>query len=164
MNNGWETGLAWTAIIAESDAPSSGNAVINYNDEGVTITYTVNTAVEVDSLFLTLTDEYNNAVRLKIQIELSNIVKNDVDGDGKSDLLWRSYAKGWNFLWTMDGAFMSSATPINVVASNEWDMVGQGDYDADGKSDIFCDINGAHTICMTKFLFPGTESPHCLHV
>ena len=129
--------FAWTAIIAESDAPSSGNAVINYNDEGVTITYTVNTAVEVDSLFLTLTDEYNNAVRLKIQIELSNIVKNDVDGDGKSDLLWRSYAKGWNFLWTMDGAFMSSATPINVVASNEWDMVGQGDYDADGKSDIF---------------------------
>ena len=68
---------------------------------------------------------------------LGYVAPNDVDGDGKSDLLWRSYAKGWNFLWTMDGAFMSSATPINVVASNEWDMVGQGDYDADGKSDIF---------------------------
>lgn len=26
-------------------------------------------------------------------------IRNDVDGDGKSFLLRRSYAKGWNFLW-----------------------------------------------------------------
>lgn len=64
-------------------------------------------------------------------------IRNDVDGDGKSDLLWRSYAKGWNFLWTMDGTQTAAATPINVVPEYTWDMVGQGDYDADGKSDIF---------------------------
>jgi alpha-tubulin suppressor-like RCC1 family protein len=63
-------------------------------------------------------------------------VHNDVDGDGKSDLLWRSSAKGWNFLWTMNGTATSLTAPINVVADASWDMVGQGDYDADGKSDI----------------------------
>jgi len=68
---------------------------------------------------------------------IKSAVKNDLNADGKSDLLWRSYDKGWNFLWTMDGTDMSSATPINVVVSNDWDMVGQGDYDTDGKSDIF---------------------------
>jgi hypothetical protein len=62
--------------------------------------------------------------------------KNDVDGDGKSDLLWRSEAKGWNFLWSMDGVQTKQARPINVVQDDGWLMAGQGDYDADGKSDI----------------------------
>ena len=64
-------------------------------------------------------------------------IRNDVDGDGKSDLLWRSYTKGWNFLWIMDGTATATTIPINVVPGTAWDMVGQGDYDADGKSDIF---------------------------
>lgn len=64
-------------------------------------------------------------------------VKNDVDGDGKSDLLWRSDARGWNFLWSMDGIQTKQARPINVVQDDGWLMAGQGDYDADGKSDIF---------------------------
>ncbi|MFZ8199279.1 FG-GAP-like repeat-containing protein [Alteromonas portus] len=68
---------------------------------------------------------------------LGVLARNDVDGDGQSDLLWRGYQKGWNFLWTMDGTQTDIAAPINVVASQAWDMVGQGDYDGDGKSDIF---------------------------
>jgi hypothetical protein len=64
------------------------------------------------------------------------IVKNDIDGDGKSDLLWRSSARGWNFLWAMDGTQTKLARPINVVQDDGWLMAGQGDYDGDGKSDI----------------------------
>lgn len=61
---------------------------------------------------------------------------NDLNADGKSDLLWRSFNKGWNFLWTMDGTQTSAATPINVVQEYTWTMDGLGDYDGDGKSDI----------------------------
>ncbi|MBL3811665.1 FG-GAP-like repeat-containing protein [Alteromonas macleodii] len=61
----------------------------------------------------------------------------DVNADGKSDLLWRSFAKGWNFLWTMDGTSVAKASPINVVQEYTWAMDGLGDYDGDGKSDIF---------------------------
>jgi hypothetical protein len=68
---------------------------------------------------------------------LTQSAKNDVDGDGKSDLLWRSSAKGWNFLWSMNGTQTQQAKPINVVQDNGWLMAGQGDYDADGNSDIF---------------------------
>ncbi len=63
--------------------------------------------------------------------------KFDVDGDGNADLLWRSFNKGWNFLWAMDGTQISEATPINVVQEYTWTMDGLGDYDGDGKSDIF---------------------------
>jgi hypothetical protein len=69
--------------------------------------------------------------------DVTYVAKNDVDGDGKSDLLWRSLAKGWNFLWAMDGEHTKEARPINVVQDDGWLMAGQGDYDADGKSDIF---------------------------
>ncbi|MEP7706751.1 VCBS repeat-containing protein [Paraglaciecola sp. 25GB23A] len=64
------------------------------------------------------------------------IAKNDVDGDGTSDILWRSYSKGWNFLWGMNGVETKTVAPINVVPEDVWDMVGQGDYNGDGKSDI----------------------------
>ncbi|GAB2706631.1 FG-GAP repeat domain-containing protein [Aliiglaciecola aliphaticivorans] len=62
--------------------------------------------------------------------------KNDVDGDGKSDLLWRSEARGWNYLWAMDGVKTKLARPINVVQGAGWLMAGQGDYNDDGMSDI----------------------------
>ncbi|MEP7706792.1 VCBS repeat-containing protein [Paraglaciecola sp. 25GB23A] len=66
----------------------------------------------------------------------SRIPINDVDGDGKSDLLWRSSTRGWNFLWAMNGTQTKLARPINVVQDDGWLMAGQGDYDGDGKSDI----------------------------
>jgi hypothetical protein len=61
----------------------------------------------------------------------------DLNADGKSDLLWRSFDKGWNFLWRMNGIQVSQAEPINVVQEYTWTMDGLGDYDGDGKSDIF---------------------------
>jgi hypothetical protein len=77
-------------------------------------------------------------------------VKNDLDGDGKSDLLWRSSARGWNFLWAMDGVQTREAKPINVVQDDGWLMAGQGDYDGDGKSDILWrnTITGLNFICL----------------
>ena len=93
-----------------------------------------------DSETIAVSGLHENGAIVLAQFVRSDIpltIKNDLNGDGKSDLLWRGYTKGWNFLWEMDGVNMSSATPINVVASNDWDMVGNGDYNADGKSDIF---------------------------
>ncbi|GAB2706636.1 hypothetical protein GCM10027170_40110 [Aliiglaciecola aliphaticivorans] len=68
--------------------------------------------------------------------EILSEARNDVDGDGKSDLLWRSEARGWNYLWAMDGVKTKLARPINVVQGAGWLMAGQGDYDDDGMSDI----------------------------
>jgi len=65
----------------------------------------------------------------------------DFDGDGKSDLLWETSA-GQVAIWEMDGAHVKSADyiklgPLNVGApSASWHIVGSGDFDGDGKSDL----------------------------
>lgn len=68
---------------------------------------------------------------------IKTAIESDLNADGKADLLWRSYAKGWNFLWTMDGTQSETVTPINVVPEDTWDMAAIGDFNTDGKSDIF---------------------------
>ena len=59
----------------------------------------------------------------------------DVDGDGKSDILWRHTALGDVWIWLMDGA-----TPLSQVYIDRVDpayvVKGVGDLDANGKADI----------------------------
>lgn len=65
-------------------------------------------------------------------------VRADVDGDGRADIVWRnaSNVRGWNFLWTMNGEEVLLSRPINVVQGEEWQL-NLGDFDGDGKTDLF---------------------------
>lgn len=65
-------------------------------------------------------------------------VRADVDGDGRADIVWRnaSNVRGWNFLWTMTGEEVLQSRPINVVQGEDWQL-NLGDFDGDGKSDLF---------------------------
>jgi len=62
----------------------------------------------------------------------------DVDGDFRADLVWRrrSNVVGWNFLWSMSGSDIKQSKPINVVQGEQWGLR-LGDFDGDGKSDLF---------------------------
>src|SRR5688572_33440299 len=61
----------------------------------------------------------------------------DFDGDGKADVLWRNSISGENYLYFMESL---SIKPIEgyfrTVADLSWRVVGVGDFDGDGKSDI----------------------------
>jgi hypothetical protein len=61
----------------------------------------------------------------------------DFDGDGRTDILWRNASTGENYIYPMDGsAIKSSEGYIRRVADKNWQVVGVGDFDGDGKSDI----------------------------
>jgi choice-of-anchor C domain-containing protein len=58
----------------------------------------------------------------------------DANGDGRSDILWRSLATGTTTLWRMNGATLVSATVIGSGANGV--VVGAADYDGDGQGDV----------------------------
>jgi len=58
----------------------------------------------------------------------------DADGDGRTDLIWRTDAAGVNVLWRMNGSSAISAQVLGGDAT--WRIVGTGDFDGDGKGDL----------------------------
>ncbi|KJU84457.1 FG-GAP repeat-containing protein [Candidatus Magnetobacterium bavaricum] len=77
----------------------------------------------------------------------------DFNGDGKADIIWRHIKTGEVLIWLMDGTSIvnkSSVTPVGVlrasgagtgnapmVIDTNWQVLGIGDFNGDGKADIF---------------------------
>jgi Bacterial pre-peptidase C-terminal domain/CARDB len=62
----------------------------------------------------------------------------DMDGDQKSDLLWRNLSDGTTFVWRMDGTKIASTKQIDaaLTVSSDWEVAGLADTNKDSKSDI----------------------------
>ncbi|MBF0537214.1 MAG: peptidoglycan DD-metalloendopeptidase family protein [Nitrospirae bacterium] len=70
-------------------------------------------------------------------------VKNDFDGDGHSDVLWRNTKTGDVYIWLMDGTgtkIKSANLVINAVPA-DWDIKATEDFDGDGKTDLLWQNN-----------------------
>jgi len=65
----------------------------------------------------------------------------DVDADGVLEILWRYYGsggyQGWNVLWHMNGTNIGSYTYLPTVVDTNWRVEGIGDFNADGKAELF---------------------------
>jgi hypothetical protein len=59
----------------------------------------------------------------------------DFNGDGMSDIALRDVRRGNTAIWLMNGAAVLSSGELGG-APNSWSMVGQRDFDGDGKSDL----------------------------
>jgi len=59
----------------------------------------------------------------------------DFNGDGMSDITLRDVRRGNTAIWLMNGAAVLSSGELGG-APNSWSMVGQRDFDGDGKADL----------------------------
>ena len=65
------------------------------------------------------------------------VQNSDLDGDGNADIIFRDSQTGAIGLWRSDYSFsVSSRSAIIATPSPEWSMIGQGDFDGDGKADL----------------------------
>jgi hypothetical protein len=72
----------------------------------------------------------------------------DLNGDGKSDILWRNESTGQVYGMLMNGAAISSQGSIYIEPNTEWKIVAQGDYNGDGKADLLWRNEGTGQVYM----------------
>lgn len=60
----------------------------------------------------------------------------DLDGDGRSDILWRNGGNGAISAWLMNGASRVGGGSITPNVSENWKIIGTSDFDGDGRDDI----------------------------
>jgi hypothetical protein len=61
----------------------------------------------------------------------------DFNGDGRDDILWRNDSGSLtDWLGTISGGFTPNAANALAVVATDWQVVGTGDFDGDGRDDI----------------------------
>ncbi len=75
----------------------------------------------------------DNVVTLTTSV-VPTLTKNDFNGDGRADVLWRN-TNGDTYLYETNGTNVIAEGTIRNV-SNDWKIASTGDFNADNKSDI----------------------------
>ena len=118
-----------TAI--DNTSYSAGNANIN--------TFTGNPSLKKSVYQLTF--DLSGLYQLQSIIFTSGLrMSTDFNGDGRSDLFWRSggvNGSGQNFMWEMNGlSTLSGSGFLATVADTNWQVAGTADLNGDGLADV----------------------------
>ena len=72
-----------------------------------------------------------------VDLTLKSTVHNDFNGDGRSDILWRSASGALSdWLGNANGGFAGNDGNAYATVPTSWKMAGTGDFNGDGRTDI----------------------------
>lgn len=124
------TGVTLTAVA------NSGSIFLGWNGGGCSGT---------DPCVLTLTA--NTTVSAVFANPSVMETRNDLDGDGRADLLWRNTKNGSTAIWLLDGSgIAASGFPGGVPLA--WQVAGIGDVNGDGKADVIWRHSTSATVAI----------------
>lgn len=63
--------------------------------------------------------------------------KADFNGDGRSDVFWRSGATGQNVIWFMNGGAAPPRSELESISDPNWRHEAIGDFNGNGTADLF---------------------------
>ncbi|HEV2043409.1 MAG TPA: M10 family metallopeptidase C-terminal domain-containing protein, partial [Sphingomicrobium sp.] len=122
--------------IVFTDAALAGFA---FNLSGSTLTYTGGSLTLTGGVSGTLVASAaaGGGVQLMIQAGVIADVRNDFNGDGRSDILWRNVdGQLSNWLGQANGGFVQNNANAATVVPIAWAVAGTGDFNGDGRDDI----------------------------
>jgi hypothetical protein len=103
-------------------------------------------------------------------LEWKMVAVGDMNGDWYPDLIWQRNGTGNMAVWFMNGTTYKSSAPIspNFISPDIWKIVGTGDFNLDGSTDILWQhVNGSLSVWMMRgvtmldaqYLNPSTLNP-----
>jgi hypothetical protein len=85
--------------------------------------------------------------------------RNDFNGDGHSDLLWRNTSSGNSIVFLMENYAKVTGRSIGAVSPAVWRMAGTGDFNGDCKADILWrNTSSGNTIMWQMDTFSRTAA------
>ena len=121
----------------------TGNDIANItnvasdDDSGTGLTSQITIPTNAGWVYFIAVDGYNgNSGKLQLNIHSDRPARNDFNGDGKSDILWRHSSSGQNYIYLMNGIGTAASGSIFTVPDLSWKIAGTGDFNGDGKADI----------------------------
>jgi hypothetical protein len=123
------------AVIVNGDTAAEGNEIFTVNVSNVIGAKTI----DAQAVSTIRNDD-------GVTTGLTSPARNDFNGDGLSDILWRNSSTGANTIWR--SARSATSQSMAGVTDLAWKIVGVGDFDGDGKDDVLWrnSSTGANTI------------------
>ena len=121
--------------IIFTDATLAG---FTFNLSGNTLTYSGG-SLTLQSFIgpLIASTAAGGGVQLTVGTAAINDVRNDFNGDGRSDILWRNVdGQMSNWLGQANGGFVQNNANAADVVPSAWQIAGTGDFNGDGRDDI----------------------------
>lgn len=117
-------------IITDADI-----ATFTFSVSGTTLTYSGGTIALGSSLAgLVASAAAGGGVELKLP---QTATRNDFNGDGISDVLWRDDSGTvTDWLGTATGGFVGNFAQSNISLTTDWQIAGTGDFNGDGRADV----------------------------
>ena len=128
---------------------------------GSTLTYTGG-SLTLTGLTGTLVASAAAGGAVQLMIQAVNDARNDFNGDGRSDILWRDNTGTMTTsLGQANGGFASNAANFWASVPTSWQVIGTGDFNGDGRDDILWrDNTGATTnwLGQSSGAFSGNDT------